>query len=135
MPFLFVQSSPSISPSSFPPVSTSVWTTHYTTTSSDRNARNGQPRSRSLTELELEAVDAGGAGAAPREAVNGVRSPRRRTHEDGGSSGGDGGSDTPHAVARKPRSVSNVDSAPIEGGGGAGGGGIWDGSSTPHNNT
>lgn len=82
------------------------------------NVRDGQMRSRSLTELELENTANGGSGGGR----GGRRvSPAHQTQsprEDEGSSG-DGGEETSTATRRKPRSVSNVD-ALYSGGAGAG---------------
>eukprot|EP00752_Nemacystus_decipiens_P003197 g2958.t1 len=82
------------------------------------NVRDGQMRSRSLTELELDNTANGGA------AGRGGRPPHqnRASREDGGSSG-DGGDETggtATATRRKPRSVSNVDALYSGGGTGAG---------------
>lgn len=101
-----------------------------------RNVRNGQPRSRSLTELELEAV-ASSTRVAPRVdplAGNQTNSVQGKAHEDVKSNAGDG-SDIPNGTARKLRSVSNVDAATFETRGG-GGSGVFEEICPPrHNNT
>ncbi|CAM9379939.1 unnamed protein product [Ectocarpus sp. 6 AP-2014] len=100
-----------------------------------RNVRDGQMRSRSLTELELERT-AGANGGASSRGGGKPRNPRENQHhdeheaspEDEGSSG-DGGEAAP--TTRKPRSVSNVDALFSSSTGGRGGG-IENGSPPRH---
>lgn len=94
---------------------------------SGSNVRDGQMRSRSLTELELENTANGGGGG------RGGKPPHqnRASREDDGSSG-DGGEGAATATRRKPRSVSNVDALYSGGGGGGAGAGVENGSPPRH---
>ncbi|CAM9294013.1 unnamed protein product, partial [Ectocarpus fasciculatus] len=99
-----------------------------------RNVRDGQMRSRSLTELELERTAGANVGANSRGAGKPRNSPEHHHHhheasrEEEGSSG-DGRETAP--TTRKPRSVSNVDALFSSSSGGSGGG-IENGSPPRH---